>query len=260
MLAQECLISDAERDPDTQVRNLVKMATDASDVAMSRRNAQEPPTKAYWWSEGLEFLRQRCKRIHRKIKYAKKRALSSLELMVRVNEYKEARKDLRIAFRKAKNAAWARLLGAIDSDPWGKPYGTVLAMLGKKQHTCMENIPSEDIQEAVRTLFPAEGPDGHTDNYDWEWAPQLDISQEEIQNILKKTKRGKTPGADGVSAMVWALVASVIPERLRGAINACLRAGRFPTVLKKARLVLVPKKVGLIEERTAYRLCTLYAG
>jgi len=83
----------------------------------------------------------------------------------------------------------------------------------------------------VATLFPAgEGTDRIPPPEDHpEWEDELEITQGELRDAVRKIKSRKAPEPDGVHGKVWALASKEMAEYMRHLFNGCLMQGRFPS-------------------------------
>nr|XP_012227646.1 PREDICTED: uncharacterized protein LOC105675229 [Linepithema humile] len=91
------------------------------------------------------------------------------------------------------------------------------------------------------------------------WSGDLEISERELSEAPKRLgATGKASGPDGVPGRAWALAFGVVGARLRRMYNTCLRTGAFPSLWKRANLVLLRKKGKPAEQPSAYRpICLL---
>lgn len=241
------------------VRDVTDRVTYAADATMSRKQAHASLSDAYWWSEGLEVKRKKCRHLRRNLKYAKKKKYPANNIAKREMEYRNAKNDMRVAIRKAKKAMWGSLITEIDGDPWGRPYTLVMSKLKRKNYNNIMNMPTDELNRAIATLFPEKM--GNTTSSRWVMevtAVHREISNEEIEAAIKKAKKGKAPGPDGIGVALWAVAHKIIPHRIKRCLNKCMEKGIFPERWKRARLALIPKKSGMPQEYAGYRpLCMI---
>lgn len=112
-------------------------------------------------------------------------------------------------------------------------------------------IKRENIVGIVKGLFPTV-PETNWDNNPLrpELATFLSLdaedslplfSEPELARVIKRLPSGKAPGPDNIPNELIKIVAKRCPNLFLGTYNACLEYGFFPSVWKKARLVLLPK-------------------
>jgi len=127
--------------------------------------ARKPP--AHWWNEENVSERRRCVLAKRtktrcvaKLHRFRARGIHSNGVdesaILATDNYREARKDLKIAIAQSKKRCWKKLLETIDSDPWGKPYKLVDRRLRGPPAT--SNMERESVQRITDVLFPLHPP------------------------------------------------------------------------------------------------------
>jgi len=84
--------------------------------------------------------------------------------------YSQARKELKLAIRKAQERSWQELCKAVESDPWGVPYKIVTKRLGRRNLVIDEPV----VTQIARGLFPALPP------VDWGQVPATPNASTEI--------------------------------------------------------------------------------
>lgn len=84
------------------------------------------------------------------------------------------------------------------------------------------------------------------------------ITITDLQLAVRSTKNNISPGPNGVPNEAIKLLASKRPELLISIYNICIREGHFPTIWKKAHLVLLQKGDKPLRDPSFYRpLCLL---
>ncbi|XP_070512918.1 uncharacterized protein [Cardiocondyla obscurior] len=229
-------------DPLEEAEWIIDSMIEACNTAMPKVKIS-PRRTTYWWSETLADLRReavKCARMITRSKDNQERRLIATE------KYREARKSLKIAIRKAKNQAWEELINELDQDPWGKAYRIVLNKLRPASPPTTEILEPEFVQEIVGTLFPSAINERETYNsfpLDDEWSEELELTETEFYHAAKRGLRGNTaPGPDGIHKKAWAVALEYFGENMRHLFNHCLKKGVFPHRWKKAKLILLPKK------------------
>lgn len=87
----------------------------------------------------------------------------------------------------------------------------------------------------------------------------MTLSDDELDRELRKLRAKKTaPGPDGVPAKALAFAMEILRDEAKSLLDDCLREGKFPSVWKDARVVLLPKAGRPVESPSAYRpICLL---
>lgn len=244
---------------DDQKAWLQSTINQACNAAMPKVK-MKPHKRAYWWSEEISDLRKASDRARRKIQERKRHALLDPEgLEDAWDAYKVARDTLRVAIRQAKARAWEELLSSLDDDPWGRPYRLVLNKLKGGTAPLTETLDPHFVETTINTLFPPRNAIDRIPRREQEWnEDEMGVTGGELKDAVKKIKRGKAPGPDGVHGKLWALAFGDLKEPMRQIYNECLKRGCFPQEWKKAHIVLLPKEGKPAESPSAYRpICLL---
>lgn len=226
------------------------------------RAKQIPRRSTYWWNEEIAILRHEATRRSRKVARSKG---NERRRAIALAAYKEIRKSLRTAIKKAKAVAWEELLQTLEEDPWGRPYKLVLNKLRPAAPPLTETLDPEFVERVVTTLFPAanreqeEEGSGPLSSQGQEWTEDCELGMEELQKAAKRGLKGNTaPGPDGLHKKIWALAMQAMAERIRRLFNACLKKGVFPPAWKRVKLVLLHKEGKDATTPSAYRpICLL---
>lgn len=245
-------------EPDAGVGNRARTLVDATmasieaacNAAMPKKSSRRHGQSAYWWTPEIAQLRRRCLHLRRIAQRAKGRE----EANARSEEHKEAKKALRHAINRSKVLHWQKLVADVDSDPWGLGYKIVRRRFGAMRPPA--NLEPAKMLRIVRGLFPdhplrRKRHRGGADNIAL-------FSAEELRMAVESLPNRKAPGPDGIPYEVLKLVHQCSPNLLLDMYNACLEEGVFPHRWKKARLVLIRKKEGDLDDPSTYRpLCML---
>ncbi|XP_060822332.1 uncharacterized protein LOC132910580 [Bombus pascuorum] len=274
---------------DGEAQELGEWMRRACDASMPRTSAgsRRDNSSVYWWSREIADLRDDCHRARRLLARARRRGRNrnEEEILERYRAHREARMALQRAIKEAKEASWKRLLESVESDPWGRPYKTVLRKLRPAAPPITENMDRELLARVIDTLFPRpeeEGGEEEEDSprrhEDTEQAPPEErgctrsggggpamdqpgahITREELEAATKKmAAKDVAPGPDGIPGRVWAETMDIMAPRLLHLYNRCLREGAYPRAWKVARLVLLRKEGRPPESPSAYRpICLL---
>lgn len=239
-------------DAESYVNEVMTTISEACNAAMPRISAAERKKAAYWWTEEIGQLRRLCHQCRRR--YTRARRLG--QAIVEAEEFKTARKYLKIAIIESKRSKWEELRSNVNEDPWGLGYKLVIKKLGPRANT--PNLTMDQMHNIVKELFPEHGvydPENIHMNGD-ELATLF--STEELLNAANSIKNRKAPGPDGIPAEVLKILARERPHFLLTMYNACLMDGIFPEPWKIQKLVLISKGKGDPEHPSSYRpLCML---
>ncbi|CAK9834492.1 Retrovirus-related Pol polyprotein from type-1 retrotransposable element R1 (Fragment) [Anthophora retusa] len=236
--------------------------TDACNVAMPRTRPL-PCRAAYWWSQEIADLRAECQAARRQYARARRRRRQDETVTAQLHEaYKAKKLGLKLAIKGAKARAWKELLETLERDPWGRPYRVVMGRLRPWVPPVTEALDPQVLERVVDGLFPSSGggppqPGGSADHP--LWSAELGVSEEELRDAVRKMgARNTAPGPDGIPGRVLALALGVLGPRLRELFDSCLRAGQFPPLWKRGRLVLLKKEGRPADSPSAYRpICLL---
>jgi len=82
---------------------------------------------------------------------------------------------------------------------------------------------------------------------------------EEIRGAVKRMReKNTTPGPNGVPGRIWASAMRPIGEEMRHLFTRCLKEGSFPSVWRRAKLVLLRKENKPADTPSGYRpICLL---
>lgn len=171
-----------------------------------------------------------------------------------------AKKALRNAVKKAKNAAWMELISSIDSDPWGLlPYKLVMGKLRRSSPALSETLDDRTLNRLLESLFPG----GSSDMV----LPEIPLAPDEeeievgthelVRLVRKRPSRNAAPGPDNIKFSTWKKIPDIILRHLANLFTLCLRKGLFPEPWKRAMLVLIPKGPATTPEEVKARLICL---
>lgn len=255
-------------DPTKDTEWIVGTMKRACDASMPRIKHQ-PRRSTYWWSEEIATLRREAIRRGRKVARCKRDEARRTALMI---GYREIRKSLKIAIKRAKATAWEELLQTLEEDPRGRPYKMVLNKLRPAAPPLAETLDPEFMEDVVTTLFPTQDRERDGERRDEEnsdlpafpfqdhqWSEEHEIGMKELQWAVQRGLKGTTaPGPDGIPKKAWALAMQVLAERVQRLFNNCLKKGVFPSVWREAQLVLLRKEGKDVKTSSAYRpICLL---
>jgi hypothetical protein len=111
----------------------------------------------------------------------------------------------------------------------------------------------------MSALFPtsleeADRPGRPPDQGIFPWSVKaLGVSGGELREVCKRLRANDTAqGPNGIPAKALALASEVLGEGLQTLFNKCLEAGRFPSIWKRGRVVLLLKEGKPAETPSAY--------
>ncbi|KMQ84870.1 reverse transcriptase, partial [Lasius niger] len=227
------------------IRWLDRIMQEACDTATSRIGPRKPRRQTYWWQDSVASLRHNCIQSRRRWQRAKrKRQRDQREINDLGEAYKLKRKELRTEIAKVKSQAWQELIDTINNDPWGLPYGLVIKKLKAASPSLTELLDPDVLSDLLDSLFPKnDRPDPHTNWEDFEWSDDWSVQLNEVSNVISKktASASKAPGPDGLGLIIWKRTPGKILEWIRLIFDECFKKGVFPTVWKRANLVLIPK-------------------
>ncbi|KAL4149243.1 hypothetical protein QTP88_003225 [Uroleucon formosanum] len=139
-----------------------------------------------------------------------------------------ARKNLRREIRKSKEQGWRDLCSQIDTNPWGTAYKLVM----KKFSDGSTRLASKGREQAIADhQFPA----APITNWDTMPSPS-------IRNISDNVDpRRKARGPSGIPNEILKRIVLAQPRATLNIYNKCLSELTFPSIWKKAKLVLLHK-------------------
>lgn len=140
--------TDERRTPEELASEIRTRLEEACDAAAPRRKRYHGKRTAYWWSEQTAEARRKCTAARRRLQRARPRPQSAVAEQ-RKEEYRKAKKLMRLAIRKGKEKAWREMTDTIEKDPWGMPYKLCMGKLRPRQV-----LHRETVEEAVNKLFP----------------------------------------------------------------------------------------------------------
>lgn len=236
--------------------------TRVCDAGMPRAKPRPPKRQVYWWSQEIHDLRRRCVAARRRYTRQRRRRRREEEVEGQLYAtYRGCVKSLQLAISNAKTQARSELLETLNYDPWGRPYKMVREKLREWAPPLTETLEPHLLEQVVSGLFP-NGPAHQppvmrpeTDESSAEAEAEVPpVSQGELgAAILRLRAKNKAPGPDGVPGRAVVLALDELGDRFRRLCTACLESGRFPTLWKTGRLVLLKKEGRPADSPSAYR-------
>lgn len=192
----------------------------------------------------MAVLRRDCLQARRAWQRVKKKGRARKITDELGTTYKLRRRELRTEINKLKAEAWQELIGTIDKDPWGLPYRIFMRKLKTASPSMSELLEHDTLIELLDSLFPRNNkPDPIQDWSNFNWLEEWSIDVSEVDKVVRKrsTLSIKAPGPDGIKAIVWKKVINEILSWMTFLFNRCLITGEFPSIWKRANLVLILK-------------------
>lgn len=204
-----------------------------------------------WWNDDLDTLRQvvRCSR--------KRYQRSTNNLRISLREtYTIHLKAYRKAITNAKRTTWLELCR--DSQLWSAPFRCVLGKSIVKTSIdflevgdCIVTDP-EDIKNEISTKFfprddcsdsDVQAEIRQTSNELVNRSPSsfAPVTVTEISSALCKIGLRKTPGLDGLNILAYRAYYKTYPSTILRLANLIFKEQRFPTDLKRSKVVLIKK-------------------
>lgn len=242
---------DVEQDPATVVpggavgrEKVEKLAEETAgllrrlcDASMPRRRTRRDKGPMYWWTDEIACLRRECFSLRRRAQ----RSGGGLQAAAGSAEYRVARRNLRRAINDSKKKCWTKLIGEVDSDPWGAGYKIVTRNLGGNGPPVIRD--EQTMDGIVDGLFPKHPEQvWREDEVGEREVPEF--TPAELRLAVGQLAPRKAPGPDGIPAEVLGIVAKKRPEILLNLYNTCLVEGVFSKDWKTARLILIDKNKG----------------
>lgn len=80
--------------------------------------------ESHWWNSSIKTLRTDLHRLRRRYQRSGRKQGQFEQTEHLREQFKEKRKELRIAIREAQTKSWSDLCAAVDDDPWDFPTGS----------------------------------------------------------------------------------------------------------------------------------------
>jgi len=226
----------------------------------------------YWWSDHIANLRSTALSLRRAYQSCLRRYGQEGAAAAKAS-FAMARKDLRKEIRKSKEQEWRDLCFQIDTNPWGTAYKLVMKKFGDGS----TRIASKECEQAIADhLFPAAPvtnwdtmPSPAVINIFDDFDPDVDelifnlVAPEfTVDELIKATKKMFSGKAGGPSDIPNVILMRIVFAQSRATLNIsnkCLTELMFPSIWKKAKLVLLHKGPGKpVETPSSFRsICLL---
>ncbi|KAF5719708.1 reverse transcriptase [Fusarium mundagurra] len=218
-------------DDDVQIQTDRLMEADLDAIHELVPRAKPSPYAKRWWTADLTKLR-RTYTFWRNLARVRRRAgqrVDSLE-----NRAKEASGEYHDAIRRQKKAHWDDSLAD----------GTNIWQVAKADGTTTQD-KVEQAEELLSVFFPPlpadiedEGPRPRRRE-----VATPNLTMKEVEEKVMEAKAWKPPGQDGLPAVVWKQLWSVVKERVLHLFRTSLSEGRLPDQWRTAKIIPL-KKLG----------------
>ena len=215
-----------------------------------RRDAKESNGAAcrkyanYWWNPMIAELRAQAHKALRKVTRERKKNAGNTEPLV--NAFKEIRRQLKKEIACSKKTAWAEYCKILESDPWGKPYRTVMKRCKSKGPT--NDMPIDMVKAVLQRLFTMghgsshyEGREEAETEEEGDIGLSVAISEGDVVDAAGRMNTKMAAGVDGVPGEIAKLIASRRSELVTRTFNGITESGRIPDGWKTARIILLRK-------------------
>ena len=149
------------------------------------------------------------------------------------------RKKLKREIETSKRKKWRELCAEIDENIWGERY-----KIATKRLRTREQPPATDIKkrlEIVKTLFPKHPVKKQKASGEAPETAFKPFTKEELEMAVRRLKTKRALGPDGIPAEALKLLVSESPEILLNVFNSAVKKGVFPSIWKRATLILLKK-------------------
>lgn len=118
-----------------------------------QRRAKGRQLEVYWWNKDIADAKAACNKSRRVLTRARASRNTNKEQQQESSEqqYRECKKKLRNLIRRAKKAAWSKLLEDMNNYIWGDAYKIVCKRLKTFPRLKLGN---EEAEKIIRDLFP----------------------------------------------------------------------------------------------------------
>jgi hypothetical protein len=200
-----------------------------------------------WWTRDLTKLRQVYTYWRNRARAQRRGGAAQLELE---QQARAAAKEYHDAIRKQQRLHWDEFL-AEDTNIWkasrylkpndGSGWSRIPPL--QKEHGLTTTNNSEQAEQLLATFFPPL-PDSIEDEGDRpqrQPVPMPELTVEEIERCLMKTKPWKAAGEDGLPAGVWRQIWPVVGESVRQLFQTSLNTRALPRQWRVAKIIPLKK-------------------
>nr|XP_043069082.1 uncharacterized protein LOC122321974 [Drosophila bipectinata] len=201
--------------PEGAAEELSGALAHACDSAMPRRKPSRRGASVYWRNLNIQRLRTAC------LRACFQRARGSEELTTSTEEFKAAKRALKLSIKASKRECFRKICDKAKVDPWGTTNKWRLCSRSTRQKN--ETIPADDGE------------------------PFTPVTEEEIRNYAKKIKVRNTPGPDGVPNSVLRQAMQEKPEVFAKTFNKNMATNKEQGKAKKQYVVSGFRSICLLD-------------
>ena len=246
-----------------QGQNLNAYVQHLVDNIKSAIKESSPQTKAKiktittnYWNDRLEKFR----RTSRSLRKSYQRAIDYNTKQYRLQLYREAKRNFEKELLKARTESWEKYVNdQVKLDPWGTPYKIVSEKI--RSPTIMSTLRTTDgshtrgWRESVELLMRVLLPDDSIEEDEEHHKIMRELSErtyftgnrtkpfteEEVMATIKKLKKKKSPGPDGIRSEVLQQISNILVPHITQLFNQCLKQRKYPDQWKLSNLVIIKK-------------------
>lgn len=242
-----CALQERPLDGDVQRQTdrLMQVVLEAVNSLVPK--AKPSPYAKRWWTQDLTKLRKVYTYWRNRARAQRRGGETSLMLE---QQARAAAKEYHDAIRKQQRAHWDDFL-AEDTNIWkaarylkpddGSGWSRIPPLHKPDGSTTTSN--SEQAEELLATFFPPlpEHIEDEGDRPQRQAVHMPELTLEEIESCLRKTKPWKAAGEDGLPAGVWRQVWPAVKESVRHLFQTSLDKGTLPQQWKVAKIIPLKK-------------------
>lgn len=210
-----------------------------------------------WWNTELDILRRATILAKRQLIRARKLRLNETEEYERT--YKRARNKYVKNIQRRKKDTWQEFVTTEgNKDPWSLPYKIARERLRVTETACSVLSPDGGVTLSWRDTFevlmkkaaPSDNPDDENERHAVtrkendeyiNFNVEENITDAEIDNEIRKLKKNKAPGLDGIQNEILKFLWKCKGEVISNLLNNCLRNASFPRDWKAAAITFILK-------------------
>ncbi|XP_049883069.1 uncharacterized protein LOC126378732 [Pectinophora gossypiella] len=242
------------RELDLLLEGYTSIVKKACEDTLSKKRSNQKLTLP-WMSEELDILKKEVLTRKRRVRCA-----APIRRARVVAEYLQMKEKYERDVKKAQISSWKEFCGKQDREGVWEGIYRVIGRTAKRQ----EDLPLEingrtvDMRESARalteTFYPEDSADRDT-AYHRHIRAEADrvngvsrdesrdppFTMEELRAVVESFNPKKAPGADGFTADICSRAISCDPGLFLSLVNKCLELEHFPTIWKKATVVVLRK-------------------